>query len=124
MTRLTDVRLVQLVDCAGAPYDLRAAGDPRSYADLVTRRGLQEIATYADQVGVCKDRLVPRDETGNLLDPTSVISDAHDAGLAVVGWTFRRENRFLPADYRIGTDPAGIGDLAGEITPTSTPAWT
>jgi glycerophosphoryl diester phosphodiesterase len=33
----------------------------------------------------------------------------------VVGWTFRRENSFLPADYRVGTDPAGIGDLAGEI---------
>ncbi len=33
---LTDVPLAQLVDCAGAPYDLRAAGDPRTYADLVT----------------------------------------------------------------------------------------
>ena len=39
LNRLTDVRLVQLIDCAGAPYDLRAAGDPRTYADLVTRRG-------------------------------------------------------------------------------------
>jgi glycerophosphoryl diester phosphodiesterase len=44
-----------------------------------------------------------------------VITDAHDAGLKVVGWTFRRENSFLPADYRVGTDPAGIGNLAAEI---------
>ena len=33
----------------------------------------------------------------------------------MIGWTFRRENSFLPADHRVGTDPAGIGDLAGEI---------
>ena len=44
-----------------------------------------------------------------------MIKDAHAAGLEVVGWTFRRENSFLPADFRVGTDPAGIGDLAGEI---------
>ena len=26
------------------------------------------------------------------------------AGLTVIGWTFRQENSFLPADFRIGTD--------------------
>lgn len=36
--RVTDFPLVQLVDCAGAPYDLKKAGDPRTYAGLVTRR--------------------------------------------------------------------------------------
>ena len=40
LDRMTDVPLVQLVDCSGAPYDLVAAGDPRTYADLVTRQGL------------------------------------------------------------------------------------
>ena len=44
-----------------------------------------------------------------------MIRDAHRRGLEVHGWTFRRENQFLPADFRIGADPAGIGDLAGEI---------
>jgi glycerophosphoryl diester phosphodiesterase len=115
LDRLTDVRLVQLVNCSGAPYDLRAAGDPRTYADLITPAGLRQIARYADEVGLCKDRMIPRDAAGNLLQPTSVIADAHAVGLEVVGWTFRRENSFLPADYRVGTDPAGIGDLAGEI---------
>ena len=33
----------------------------------------------------------------------------------MAGWTFRRENSFLPADHRVGTDPAGIGDLAAEL---------
>ena len=36
---------------SGAPYDLVAAGDPRTYADLVTPDGLDEIAEYADGVG-------------------------------------------------------------------------
>jgi glycerophosphoryl diester phosphodiesterase len=116
LNRLTDVRLVQLIDCSGAPYDLRTAGDPRTYGDLVTPAGLRQIARYAEQVGLCKDRMIRRDWAGNLLEPSDVIVDAHEAGLEVVGWTFRRENGFLPADYRIGTDPAGVGDLAGEIS--------
>ena len=60
--------------------------------------------------------MIPCDAAGFLLEPTNVIPDAHDAGLTVVGWTFRRENSFLPTDYRSSTGPAGIGDLAAEIT--------
>ena len=98
---MTDVRLLQLVD--------------DSSAHLVTASGLREVAAYADAVGVVKDLVIPRDAAGNLREPTDVVADAHNAGLEVVGWTFRRENSFLPADYRIGTDPADIGNLAGEI---------
>lgn len=115
LDRVTDVDLAQLVDCSGAPYDLVAAGDPRTYKDLVTRQGLREIARYADGVGLCKDVMIPRDAAGNLTTPTSVIRDAHKAHLEVHGWTFRRENQFLPAEFRSSADPAGIGDLAGEI---------
>ncbi len=115
LNQITDVTLVQLIDCSGAPWDFRAGGDPRTYADLVTAEGLRKIARYADEVGVCKDVMIPRDAAGFLTEPTAVIKDAHAAGLEVVGWTFRRENSFLPADFRVGTDPAGIGDLAGEI---------
>ena len=57
---LTDVRLIQLINCSGRPWDLRVADDPRTYADLATRAGLQEIATYADEVGFCKDVMIPR----------------------------------------------------------------
>ena len=56
----TSLPIVQLVNCSGAPYDLAAAGDPRTYADLVTPDGLREIATYADGIGACKHVLVPR----------------------------------------------------------------
>jgi glycerophosphoryl diester phosphodiesterase len=115
LDRMTDVRLVQLADCAGAPWDLRAAGDPRTYADLVTAGGLRDISRYADGLGACKNLLIPRDANGFLLPPTTVIRNAHRAGLVVHAWTFRRENQFLPADFRVGTDPNAVGNLVAEI---------
>ena len=115
LNRLTGVRLAQLVDCQGAPYDLRAAGDPRTYADLVTPAGLTEIARYADGVGACKHLIIPRDAAGNLLAPTAVVRDAHRRGLVVHGWTFRRENQFLPLDFRDRHRPRRVGDLESEI---------
>ncbi|WP_141388702.1 esterase-like activity of phytase family protein [Cellulosimicrobium cellulans] len=115
LDRLTKVDLAQLVSSTGAPYDLVAAGDPRTYADLVTRTGLREIARYADGVGLEKNVMIPRRADGTLGTPTPVIRDAHRAGLEVHGWTFRAENQFLPAEYRSSADPAAYGDLAGEV---------
>ncbi len=112
---MTDVPLAQLVSSSGAPYDLVAAGDPRTYAHLVTPAGLAEIATYADGVGLEKNVMIPRRADGTLGEPTSVIADAHAVGLEVHGWTFRAENQFLPAEFRSSSDPAAVGDLAGEI---------
>jgi len=115
LARRTDIRLVQLINCSGAPYDLASRGDTQTYADLVTRRGLRQISRYAYGVGLCKDVMIPRDSASRLLAPTRVIADAHAAGLTVHGWTFRVENAFLPVEFRRGTDPAAPGDLAGEI---------
>jgi glycerophosphoryl diester phosphodiesterase len=105
LNRRTRLPLVQLLSDVGAPYDLVAAGDPRTYADLSTPEGLAEIATYADGIGPSKNQIVPRDPAGNLLDPTTLVDDAHEAGLLVHPYTFRNENFFLPADFRQG-DPA------------------
>ncbi|PJI94558.1 esterase-like activity of phytase family protein [Luteimicrobium subarcticum] len=113
--RMTRLPLVQLVDCSGAPYDLRAAGDPRTYADLVTASGLRDVARYADGVGVCKDVMIPRTAAGTLGTPTTVIRDAHRAGLVVHGWTFRPENTFLPTDLRSSADPNAYGDMTAEV---------
>jgi glycerophosphoryl diester phosphodiesterase len=115
LARKTDLPLAQLINCSGAPYDLVAGNDPHTYADLASRRGLAAISRYADGVGVCKDVMIPRDAQGRLLAPTPVIKNAHRVGLSVTGWTFRRENLFLPAQYRRGTDPNAAGDLNGEI---------
>ncbi len=113
-------RLIQLIDAAGAPFDFVAAGDKRTYADLVTPAGLHEVATYADGIGVNKNLIIPRDATGKLLAPTRLIPDAHAEHLLVHAWTFRAENSFLPVDFQIG-DPqnplfAGLrGDFPAEL---------
>jgi glycerophosphoryl diester phosphodiesterase len=115
LAQQTTIRLGQLVDDVGAPPDLRAAGDWRRYADLVTPSGLADIRSYADVLGLSKDLIIPRDATGRLLAPTPVVGHAHRAGLEVYGWTFRRENQFLPRQFRSSDDPAEPGDLRGEI---------
>jgi glycerophosphoryl diester phosphodiesterase len=114
LDRMIDVPLVQLLQVAGAPYDFVAAGDPRTYQDLVTPAGLRWVARYADGAGLEKQLIVPRDAAGNLGTPTTVVRDAHRAGLRVHAWTFRSENTFLSADFRIGTDPAAHGNYLAE----------
>jgi glycerophosphoryl diester phosphodiesterase len=108
------VSLVQLTAAGGAPYDLVAAGDPRTYADLTTPAGLRQVARYADVLGPDKTQIVPRDRTGASLPATTLVRDAHRAGLAVVPYTFRNENAFLPLELRSGPDPAAYGDAFAE----------
>jgi glycerophosphoryl diester phosphodiesterase len=120
LNRETRLPLVQLIDEVGAPADFVAAGDPRTYADLITPAGLAEIATYADGIGPSKNLIVPRDAAGKLLAPTSLIRDAHRAGLVVHPWTFRRENSFLPLDFQQGNPastefPRAMGDFPAEL---------
>ena len=114
LRRITDVRLVQLVEAErnptdgslvyGRPVDFIAAGDPRTYADLLTPAGLAEVATYADGIGPWKRLIVPTDAVNRTLRPTPLVRDAHAAGLLVHPWTFRTEAVFLAADYE--GDPA------------------
>ena len=105
------VPLVQLTDVPTAqPADIKAAGGTTTYADLLTPAGLREIAKYADAIGPGKDSIVPRDPTGKLLAPTSLVDDAHAAGLKVTPYTFRNEDSCLPLDFRRG-DPAAPGYL-------------
>ncbi|WP_431909970.1 glycerophosphodiester phosphodiesterase [Micromonospora carbonacea] len=114
LDKLTDVKLAQLLDASGRPYDFTLAGDPRTYADLATASGLKWIAGYADGVGANKNLIVPRDAAGKLLAPTALVRDAHRLKLVVHAWTFRAENQFLPADFRIGADPNARGDITAE----------
>jgi glycerophosphoryl diester phosphodiesterase len=95
--RLTQLPLVQLIEAAGAPYDCIAGGETRTYADLVTPKGLEEIAAYASCIGPAKSLIIPRDGEGRLTRPTSLAADAHAAGLKLHPWTFRAESAFLPA---------------------------
>lgn len=109
------------------PYDFVLAKDSRTFADLLTPAGLREIKTYADGIGPWKAYLLPArqvDANGDgkpddlngdglidardrvLLPPTTVVKDAHAAGLFVHAFTFRSEPSRLVSDYR--------GDAAAE----------
>jgi glycerophosphoryl diester phosphodiesterase len=102
------------------PYDFVVSGDPRTYADLVTPAGLAEISTYADGVGPWKRYIVSvsgvdrnhdgeaddvngdgvvDDSDKTALPATSLVRDAHRAGLIVHTWTFRNERRYLASTY-------------------------
>jgi glycerophosphoryl diester phosphodiesterase len=99
----TKLPLVQLIDAAGAPADFVASGDPRTYDDLVTPKGLADIAKYADGIGPDKSRIVKGNTAGMpLKQPTTLIRDAHRVGLVLHPFTFRPENNFLAADFRAG----------------------
>ena len=120
LNRMTEDKLVQLLDATGKPYDFVVSGDPRTYADLAKPAGLAEIARYADGIGPNKNLIVPRDAANHLLPPTTLVQDAHKAGLVLHPWTFRRENTFLPEDFRQGnaTHPlylAAPGNLPSEL---------
>jgi glycerophosphoryl diester phosphodiesterase len=113
---LTEIALVQLVAAAGAPFDWVATHELRNYLGMVTRRGLAQVASYADAIGVEKTLVIPRTAQGELGMPTALVEDAHAEGLLVHAWTFRAENHFLPESLRSGSDPAGGGDLDAELT--------
>ncbi len=94
--------LLQLMAARGGPADRPEL----SYAAMATPEGLGRVAAYARWVGV-ETALI---EAGPGA-PTTLIADAHAAGLKVAGWTFRAENAFLPEMDRIGDEPAGHGRL-------------
>jgi glycerophosphoryl diester phosphodiesterase len=103
----TGVRLVQLVAAAGGPADAEvAAGVPATYAEMLTPAGLAQVARYANAVGVEKSLVQPVDAAGRPGAPTTLVADAHRAGLAVHVWTLRSDPYFLPKAY--------AGDAAAE----------
>lgn len=92
----TDVRLVQLADREVTPH------------------WLATIASHADAIGPEKGLIVPRGPDGGSLPPTSLVEDAHAAGMLIFAWTFRSENLFLPTELRRGEDARAHGDAAAE----------
>ena len=106
----TDAPLLQLMSPLGGPADR----PDLTYAAMVTPAGLSDIATYADAIGVETALIIPRDAAGAASTPTTLVADAHAAGLRVVVWTFRAEDVFLPTQFRGGGEP-GMGDMAGWV---------
>ncbi len=102
---MTGIRLIQLVADEGGPADSAAP----SYAAMMMPEGLKQVATYAWGIGPDKAMLWNGDA------PTTLVADAHAAGLRVHPWTYRAENQFVRPAFRRGTDPKAHGDVAGEI---------
>ncbi|MGW9438360.1 glycerophosphodiester phosphodiesterase [Streptomyces sp. NPDC055607] len=116
LAKLVDAPGVVLLSGAGSrPWDFTEAGDPRTVADLITPRGLRWISSYAKGIGPTLDLVIPRDAAGRLGTPTTLVRDAHAAGLVLHPYTHRNENAFLPAEFRRGTDPNAYGDSFGAL---------
>jgi glycerophosphoryl diester phosphodiesterase len=59
--------------------------------------------------------MIPRDAAGTSSSRPASSTTRTPPGLTVHGWTFRQENRFLPLQFRSGTDPEAPGDMVGEL---------
>jgi glycerophosphoryl diester phosphodiesterase len=115
-----DIPLVQLFGGSGQPYDFVLNKDPRTYSDLATVAGLTAIKSYADGIGPNKQRILPMNTVdangdgkpddingdGQISDAdrtieaaTSLVSDAHNAGLFVHLYTLRDDPFFLASSY-------------------------
>ena len=110
-SRFSRVRRMQMIDAAGAPPD-----DPATtYAQMITRDGLAAVRAYADAIAP-NQSLVIDPNAAVFPAPTTLVLDAHNAGLSVHSWTARAENIYLPrllqkGDRRSANFGAGHGDL-------------
>ncbi len=112
------------------PTDFKLAGDTRLFDYFLTAAGLAEVKTYADGIGPWKPMVIPvkctLDASNNCRDmdgdgsfngysdstsqtPTTLVADAHKAGLFVHEYTFRSEKGYynLPLDAK--------GDATSEL---------
>ena len=108
------------------PTDWKLAGRTELFDSMLTRAGLAQIATYADGIGPWKPMIVPvkckLDGAGNCMDldgngtfdgypdsiqqsATSLVSDAHRAGLFVHEYTFRNEKGYYNVPFDAKGDP-------------------
>ncbi len=98
-----NIRLLQLIGTPrDRPADVAAADGALRYRDMTTPDGLRDIATYAEWIGppVAQLGQIGR---GGAMEATSLVDDAHAAGLKVMPYTFRPENPFLPKVLRRGS---------------------
>ena len=105
------LRLCFLLNSVAPPAALLKANGIARYEDVYSAAGLRRIATFADILGPETGLVLPADAAGHTRRPSTIIADAHGAGLKVHVWSVNAENAALPLDYRRG-DPAAPGYAA------------
>ncbi|MFE6164422.1 glycerophosphodiester phosphodiesterase [Streptomyces sp. NPDC056486] len=114
LNKLVGPPLVVLLSTASSrPWDFVEAGDPRTVADLIKPEGLEWMASFAQGIGPTLDLVIPKKSDGSLGTPSTLVKDAHKAGLILHPYTMRNENTFLPTNFKKGTDPNAYGDAFG-----------
>lgn len=108
------------------PTDWKLAGETRLFDSMLTPTGLAEIKTYADGIGPWKPMVIPvkctLDAAGSCKDmdgngsfdgypdatsqsATTLVADAHKAGLFVHEYTFRSEKGYYNVPFDAKADP-------------------
>jgi len=108
------------------PTDWKLAGRPELFNSMLTPAGLAQVKTYADGIGPWKPMLIPVkcviDAAGRCIDldgngtfdgypdavqqpATTLVDDAHRAGLFVHEYTFRSEKDYYNVPYDAYGDP-------------------
>ncbi|MDJ0351028.1 glycerophosphodiester phosphodiesterase family protein [Cryobacterium sp. PH29-G1] len=114
-------RRVFLIAPTGQPLDdviARGSAAPY-YAHYLTEPGLVALgrspaANAVHGISVDKSAIVRPDAEGELV-VSSLVTDAHEAGLQIFCWTLRPENSFLTAPCRRGDQAANFGHWRGEF---------
>jgi len=118
----------------GRPYSWTVNGDGRYFDAMLTPAGLADIKTYADGIGPWKPQVMKLSgPTGtfagvNSAVPTSLVADAHKAGLFVHVYTFRNEAKYLagvfngdPAAELLAYFRAGVDGVFTDFSNTAVP---
>jgi glycerophosphoryl diester phosphodiesterase len=100
---MTTARLIQLVNVTTHPPDSAEV----TFVSMQTPAGLRKVRRYADGIGVAKELIVDKGPDGLRGPTTTLVRDAHAAGLLVHIWTIRSDAPFLPAMWK--------GDQAAEV---------
>jgi glycerophosphoryl diester phosphodiesterase len=85
------------------------SGENAQARAMLTPEGLKEVKTFADGLGPNYSLVIPQSKEA-LGPATSLVKDAHAAGLDVHPWTVRAENQFLPRSLQKGTERGAMGD--------------
>lgn len=103
MGEAENVRFMQLIDDMDkTPLDVAFAQGHLTYADMMTKDGLEAIHSYADIISPDIRTWIPLTADGRLGATNPALETAKAVGLQISGWEFRPENRFMAADFRDG----------------------